>query len=150
MLEKRLKEELNKLSQSQLGQVFREQLKNYEVKVKDVVKDLNSKSKDVREKGRKQLEKLTDQLNTTRTGLEKKVLQLVNQETKKLNKSCQELFNYIEKLTEEKSEVRENLKATSKQTVKTVKTIASKSKTNLKKKVNQVIAKTPRPEITLQ
>jgi DNA anti-recombination protein RmuC len=150
MLEKRLKEELNKLSQSQLGQVFREQLKNYEVKVKDVVKDLNSKSKEAREKGRKQLEKLTVQLNTSRTGLEKKVLQLVNQETKKLNKSCQELFNYIEKLTEEKSEVRENLKATSRQTVKSVKTMASKGKTNLKKKVNQVIAKNPRPEITLQ
>jgi flagellar motor component MotA len=150
MLEKRLKEELKKLSQSQLGQVFREQLKNYEVKVKDVVKDLNSKSKEAREKGRKQLEKLTVQLNTSRTGLEKKVLQLVNQETKKLNKSCQELFSYIEKLTEEKSEVRENLKATSRQTVKSVKTIASKGKTNLKKKVNQVIAKNPRPEITLQ
>lgn len=132
MLEQKLKAEIKKLSNSQVGQVLSEQLKTYEKKLKTLVDDLNVRGRDARDKSKKQLETLADQLKHSRSDLERKILTTLNKEAKRLNKNFQDLFTYIEKLTEEKSEIRTK-------SVKSVKKLASKGKVALKKKVNRAI-----------
>jgi len=75
------------------------QLNIYEKKVKDLVKDLDLKSRDAREKSREQLDAFTHQVKKTRTDLEKRIVTLVNQETKRLNVGLNELVSYLKSLS---------------------------------------------------
>jgi hypothetical protein len=73
-------------------------LNEYEQKLKSVVKDLDLKGRDAREKSRKQLDSFTRQLKKTRTDLEKRVRTLVNQEAKRINIGFNELVTYLRAL----------------------------------------------------
>jgi hypothetical protein len=70
-------------------------LNAYEKKVKELVHELDLKSRDARDKSRKQLDQFTLQLKKTRTEVEKKVLTIVNQESHRLNKGLSELVTYL-------------------------------------------------------
>jgi hypothetical protein len=70
-------------------------LNTYEKKVKELVHELDLKSRDARDKSRKQLDQFTQQLRKTRTDVERKVLTIVNQESQRLNKGLAELVVYL-------------------------------------------------------
>ncbi len=71
------------------------QFNSYESRVKKLVKELDLKGKEARTVGRDQLVRFTDQLQKTRTQVEKKVTVLINEEGKKINDRVTELFKYL-------------------------------------------------------
>jgi hypothetical protein len=73
-------------------------LTDYEKRVKELVKELNLKSRDAREKGKVQLDRFTTQVQKTRTDVEKNVKTLLQQEGKVLNQKLNELVTYLKGL----------------------------------------------------
>jgi methyl-accepting chemotaxis protein len=138
---------LKDLVQSQLKNAawlgdLSQHLNEYEKRLKSVVKDLDLKSRDARDKSRKQLDTFTKQLKKTRTDLEKRVKSLVNQEAKRLNEGFNELVTYLKSLSvneQQAAAAAASGKATTKASVKTsvgakrkatVSTAAPRSKKN--------------------
>lgn len=74
------------------------QVNTYEKKVKGLVKDLDLKTRDAREKSQKQLDRFTVQIKKTRGQLEARVVEVVNQEAARLNKGFVELVTYLKSL----------------------------------------------------
>ncbi len=72
---------------------------SYEKRVKSLVKDLDLKSRDARDKSRKQLDVFANQLQKTKVDVEKKVVSLVNYEAGRLNQGFNELVTYLKSLS---------------------------------------------------
>ncbi len=71
----------------------------YEKRLKSVVQDLDLKSRDARDKSRKQLDAFAHQLQKTRVDVEKKVTHLINYEAGRINQGFNELVTYLKSLS---------------------------------------------------
>ena len=91
---------------------FTKQLNGYEKRVKSLVGDLEVRKEEARNIGKAKLERLVDQIRTTRTQVEKTVTHLVEDEKKKLNGRLEELLGFLNKTD------RPALKAAAKKTTK--------------------------------
>lgn len=96
MTKKDVKAELKKLADSQLARNLSGHIRNYEKRLSKLVRELDLKTHDVREKGTARLKKLNSELKKTRTDLEKRVRSILNEEGKHLT---QKLTNVVEKLS---------------------------------------------------
>ena len=97
-MQNKLKSDLKRLAGSPLVGGLSKQFNVYEDKVKKIVHDFDLKSREARKTSRKQIEKFTVQLKKTRSGVEKKVSALLNEEGKRLNKAVLEMFNYLKSM----------------------------------------------------
>ena len=104
VLRPKLKRELKKISDSLPEKIaqgsdllgnFSKQLTQYEKKAMNLVKDIESKGREARTMGQKKLDKLMNQLQTTRTTVEKRVGSLVEIEKKRINSGVNDLLNYL-------------------------------------------------------
>lgn len=73
-------------------------LTDYEKRVKALVKDLNLKSRDARDKSKVQLDRFTSQVRKTRAEVEKNVKGVLQQEGKVLNQKLNDLVGYLKSL----------------------------------------------------
>src|SRR5580765_6397819 len=94
----KLRSELKRLANSELVSGISKQLNVYEKKVKDLVNNFDTKSREARGKSREQLDKFATQLKRTRTDVEKRVRDLLTQEGQRLNKGMGELVNYLKSM----------------------------------------------------
>ena len=83
---------------SRLVQGVSKQVNTYEKKVRGLVKDLDLRTRDAREKSQKQLDKFAVQVKKTRSQLETRLVEVVNQEAVRLNKGFSELVTYLKSL----------------------------------------------------
>lgn len=86
---------LNSPFVNKLANNLSKQASSYEKKVKEVVHDLDLKSRDARQKSKKQLDRFGKQLKATRSDVESKVKSLVNHEAERLNKGFGDLVTYL-------------------------------------------------------
>jgi hypothetical protein len=77
---------------------FTQQLNSYEIKVKNLVKDFDLKSREARKKSEERLEKFLSQVKKTRKELEKTVVDLVHDERKVLNAKIDNLLSFLHKM----------------------------------------------------
>lgn len=99
----------------------------YEKKVKSLVKEIDLKSRDAREKSKDQLDKFTEKLKNRKSDLEKRVVGLVNVEAEKLNKGLTELVSYLKTLShEEKNNVVKKVRQAAKKSVAKKRNISPK------------------------
>ena len=95
MLQTRLKSDLKRLAKSNLVVNLSRHFNQYEGRVKRLVQDFDLKSREARENGKKQIDKFTSQLKETRGQVERRVSEVLNEESKRLNDRMTELFNYL-------------------------------------------------------
>lgn len=95
MAQRNLMVDLKGILQSEFVSGISKQLNVYEKKVKELVKDLNLRSVEAREKSRQQLDLFAEQIKKTRDEVEKKVVTVVNLETQRLNKGVTDLVSYL-------------------------------------------------------
>lgn len=86
--------QLPKSASSMLGR-FSDQLNGYEKRVRGIVKEIDVKSRDAREKSAQRLDRFAQHVKKTRNNVEKRVVSLVNTEGKRLNKRVNELVDYL-------------------------------------------------------
>ena len=105
-----------------------QQVTTYEKRVAGLVKDFDLKSREARERSRKQLDKVLVQLKQTRAKVEKRVTQLVQLESKKLNKRVNELVAYVSKISRQEVKVRAAAAGRAKKTTTSRKTTTTRSR----------------------
>jgi hypothetical protein len=127
-----LKVDFSKWSKHPAIHQLTQQISNYEKKVSTLVKDFDLKSKEARERSRKQLDKVLVQLKETRSKVEKKVTDLVNMEGEKLNKRVNELVTYMNQIARKESQSMANSAGRAKNTGRTKKA-ARKTTTRARK-----------------
>ncbi len=91
----KIRNELNRLANLQVVSQFSKQLGSYEKKVKGLVKGFDVKSREARVKGLKQMDAFASQVKKVRGQLEKRVREVLNKETDRLNEGLTELFKYL-------------------------------------------------------
>jgi hypothetical protein len=115
----KFKVDLKKLMNKPQVENLSKHLTEYDHKVKELVKELNLKSRDAREKGKVQLDRFTAQVQKTRTDVEKNVKTLLQQEGKVLNQKVNELVTYLKGLAaNEKKAAAAPVETTKKKTAK--------------------------------
>lgn len=92
--------DLKKLSKESLKSVdqLSKQLATYEKRVKTLVHDMDVSTRDARKQGRERLDGFLNDLRVRRDQLEKKVTELVNTESKKIQDGVNELVAYLKVL----------------------------------------------------
>lgn len=139
-LRSRLKADLNKLAaQLPLGDKgidgivgnVSKQLSQYEGKVKKFVADLDLKSREAKQKSRKQIEDLITHIRDTRDSMEEKISQVVVTEGQKLNDRVSELLGYLVRAA-----AKTQAKATPKKKSPTKKRTSTKARRTRKKKLS--------------
>ncbi|MEZ4752656.1 MAG: hypothetical protein R3B54_19075 [Bdellovibrionota bacterium] len=98
-----IQKEIQKVANSKFLKEFSKQLNGYEKKVRDVVRDFNLRSQEARSKSKKQMDQFTKRLNKTRKDVEKTLKSLINEESRLLNKSFNELVSHLKELSEQES-----------------------------------------------
>ena len=127
--------------QSEFVTGISKQLNAYEKKVKVLVKDLNLKSQEARDKSRLQLDNFAEQIKKTTNEVEKKVVTVVNQEVHRLNKGFNELVTYLKSVAlQEKAAVVKAVSAKKLAKKPAVATRPSKGKKTSGSKKNRVRA----------
>lgn len=96
-----LQKEIQKVANSKFLKEFSKQLNGYEKRVKEVVRDFNLRSQEARKKSKKQMDQFTKRLNKTRKDVEKTLKSLINEESRLLNKSFNELVSHLKDLSEQ-------------------------------------------------
>lgn len=125
----KLKIDLKQLFTSQQVENLSKHLTTYEKRVKELVKELDLKSRDARDKSKERLAHFTSQVRKTSTDIEKNVKDLLNQEGKVLNQKVTELVTYLKSLAsnEKKAAPVAAAKAAPVKVAKTVKTATKKA-----------------------
>jgi hypothetical protein len=140
-MSKGLKIDFKGLLNSQWVEGIGRQWGTYEKKIKTVLTDVDSLSREAREKGKAQLDSFSQELKKRRSTLESKVLNLVNKEADKLNTKLSSLVDYLKSLSQEetkkaaptkKASPRKSSGASKKSSAKKVMTDQGKSKTSKK------------------
>lgn len=98
MNQPKLKLDLKKLANSELVANLSKHLTTYEKRVKGLVSEFDLKSRDARQKGQEQIDKLAGQFKRSRNELEKRVSSLLHQEGQRLNQGVNDLFNYLKSI----------------------------------------------------
>lgn len=98
MLQTRLKSDLKRLAKSNLVSNLSKQFNQYEGRVKKLVHEFDIKSREARDNSRKQIDKFTTHLKETRVQVERRVSEVLNEESKRLNGRMTELFNYLKSI----------------------------------------------------
>jgi len=147
--------ELKRLTDSQVAKQFSKQINDYEKKVRIFVKDFNLRGQGAKEKGRKQLDEFVKHLKKTRTQVEKRVLTVINEEAKNVNKRCQKLLSDLKTLAAEDKKnkgttARTKRKSSSRKSTRTQTKRQTRAKSRLAKKtsvdVDSVAAPTVKQE----
>lgn len=94
----KLKVDLKQWLKSPQVENLSKHLTTYEKRAKELVKELELKSRDAREKSREQLARFTTQVRKTGIEVEKNVKDLLAQEGKVLNQKLNELVTYVKGL----------------------------------------------------
>lgn len=89
-----LKVDLREL-RKQLVDPVSKQLNHYERRARQLAKEFDLRSQEGRAKGRKRVDEFVSHLNQTRGTFEKRVRDMVDMESKRLNKRVTELFNSL-------------------------------------------------------
>jgi hypothetical protein len=87
--------DLRKLANSQVVVPLTQQLGVYEKRAKDLVKELDLRSRDARDKSKARLDEFLVQLKKTRTEVESKVRALFEEESKRLNARVNDLLETL-------------------------------------------------------
>jgi len=106
--------ELKRLSNAQAIKQFSKQMMDYEKRVRTLMKDFNLRGQEARKNGKVQIDEFVRQLKKNRVRVEKKVLTVINQEAKNVNKRCQKLLNNLKNLAEKEQQPRKKQTSTTK------------------------------------
>jgi hypothetical protein len=103
MAESKIKAELSRLANSPFVGNISKQISVYETRVKRLVSDFDSRSRNARERSKRHLDQLSTQLKKTRGDVEKRITTLWKHEGTRLNKSVNELVTYIKAMTKKEA-----------------------------------------------
>lgn len=99
-VQSRIRSDLKRWASSDFVRGLSRQFSDYEVRVKEVVRDFDLRSRDAREKSRDQIEKFAKQLKKTRAKVEGQVNTLLSTEGHKLNGRVRQVFNYLKTIAQ--------------------------------------------------
>jgi len=94
-VQSKIKSDLKRWANSDFVRNLSRHFSDYEVRVKEVVRDFDLRSRDAREKSRQQIDKIAEQIKRTRSKVEEKVSTILNSEGQRLNGRVKQVFNYI-------------------------------------------------------
>lgn len=143
----RFPSDLKKISSHRIVKDFGKQLNTYESRVRDLVKELNVSGGQARKRSRKQVDRVSKLVKKARKDVEKKVVDLVNKETRIINKLLKsrvnELVKTLRNFSEDKAPSKSSPKRKTKRKGKTTKSRAkSKAKKRTKRAAISVISPT--------
>ncbi len=88
----------------------------YEKRAKQLVREIDLRSRGAREKSLKRLEQLSNQLNKARGQFERRATDLLQKESKRLNGRVNELMGYIRSIAKAEKPAKKSAKRSSKST----------------------------------
>lgn len=125
-MKKNLKVDLREL-RKQLVDPVSKQLNHYERRARKLAKEFDLRSKEGRTKGRQTVDEFVSHLNDTRGNFEKRVRDLVDAESKRLNKRVNDLFKSLKTMARTEAEGARKKKGAKKTSTKSKKTTKKKS-----------------------
>jgi len=95
MLQDILKADIKKIANSQIVTGISKQFNEYEGRVRKLVQEFDLKSREARQRSRRQIDQFTNQLQKTRKQVERRVTDVIEKEGKILNGRATVLFKYL-------------------------------------------------------
>ncbi len=109
---------------------FSEQLHGYEAQLKEIVTDLDAKSREARNKSQAKLDNVLGQVKKTRTSVEKRVAKLVEVERKKLNANLNDFMSFLKSVSKKEKAAARKKTSTKKATPRKKKTTTKRVSTH--------------------
>lgn len=105
-MNQKLTDDLKKLAKAQVVAPLTKQLNSYEKRAKELVKELDRRSREARTKSRAKFGEIVEQLKKTRGQVETRVKAFIDDETKRLNGRVTELFESLKAVAQPRAKAK--------------------------------------------